>query len=472
MSKFVGGCVVLFVFAVGYIFITQAQDLAAVFDAFRAEPLAQKFAWFLIVLIPLVLIPSALWLADALIRQRKAAAALELRLGGVWAGVQDLAKAQVDAESAVRHLVHSDPQDAIGAVQQRLADAERTTQVQQNRNEVGDLQSRVEELRAQQQSLRERLMPVLERRRSIEQLFGDLDSRENDIDRALAEVASSDDATAIEVRLKNLMEFVRQGHARCDEIENAAKTAAGLKQDYADLGARIAPYAAVEDSVVRRVKELSDIRDRLTSEIEALHKTPQGDLASRVQVFADDKRKLDDSLADIEMQFSRLATLRRDVEGLSGNFDLALGLLSVSASTGNVGAGVEEVSQFVKSTQSRLDEIERTMLSFDQLKTRLNHLQSRLVPLESQNGGVVDLLGQVQDIRDRLVAKIGSLEADENGDLASRVNMFAATKEELEKRVATVTEQFSKLATIRSDISGLFDKLSNVADPSSNGSRN
>jgi hypothetical protein len=146
MSKFVGGCVVLFVFAVGYIFITQAQDLAAVFDAFRAEPLAQKFAWFLIVLIPLVLIPSALWLADALIRQRKAAAALELRLGGVRAGVQDLAKAQVDAESAVRHLVHSDPQDAIGAVQQRLADAERTTQVQQNRNEVGDLQTRVEEL--------------------------------------------------------------------------------------------------------------------------------------------------------------------------------------------------------------------------------------------------------------------------------------------------------------------------------------
>jgi small-conductance mechanosensitive channel len=107
-------------------------------------------------------------------------------------------------------------------------------------------------------------------------------------------------------------------------------------------------------------------------------------------------------------------------------------------------------------------------VTFDQLRTRLSDLQSRLVPLESQNGGVVDLLGQVQDIRDRLVAKIGALEADENGDLASRVRMFAATKEELEQRVATVTEQFSKLATIRSDISGLFDKLSNVADASSN----
>jgi hypothetical protein len=140
MSKFVGGCVVLFVFAVGYIFITQAQDLAALFEAFRAEPLAQKFAWFLIGLIPLALLPTALWLCDAVIRQRKAATALELRLGGVRQSVQDLAKAQVDAESAVRHLVRSDPEDAIGAVTQRLAEAERVTQIQQSRNEIGDLQ--------------------------------------------------------------------------------------------------------------------------------------------------------------------------------------------------------------------------------------------------------------------------------------------------------------------------------------------
>jgi hypothetical protein len=48
------------------------------------------------------------------------------------------------------------------------------------------------------------------------------------------------------------------------------------------------------------------------------------------------------------------------------------------------------------------------------------------------------------------------------------VNTFIETKKELESRVATVTEQFSKLATIRSDIAGLFDKLSNAADTSSN----
>lgn len=468
MSKFVGGCVVLFVLAFGYIFITQAQDLAALFEAFRSELLAQKLAWFIIVLISLALIPASLWLADAGIRQRKAAEALELRLGGVRQGVQDLAKTQVDAEGTLRHLVRSDPEDAIGAVQQRLGEAERVTQIQQSRNEIGDLQARVEELRAQQQALRERLTPVLEKRRSIEQLFGDLDSRQNDIERVLIEIASADDATAIGVRLGDLTDFVRKGHLRCDEVESAAKTAAGLKQDYADLGVRIAPLSAAEDGILRRVRELSDIRDKLSAEIDALQKTPQGDLAARVQAFAEDKKRLDDGLANLDQQFSRLATLRRDIDGLSGNFVRALGMVSVSASTGNVDAGVEELSQFVRSAQSRLEEIERTTTTFDQLRTRLGDLQSRLGPLESKNGGVVDVLGQVQDIRDRLIAKIAALEADENGDLATRVKTFAMTKDELEKRVASVTEQFSQLATIRSDISGLFDKLSNVAEISSN----
>jgi hypothetical protein len=211
MAKFVGICVVLFVLAVGLVVVNQPQDMAALFGAFRSEPLAQKLTWFLVVLIPLILVPSALWLSDALLRQRKANDALELRLGGVRGGVKELARTQVDADAAVHHLARTDPEVAIDAVTQRLAEAERVAQIQENRNDIGDLQSRVDGLRAQQQGLRERLVPVLEKRRSIEQLFGDLDSRENDIERVLAEIATGDDATAIEVRLNKLAEFVRRG---------------------------------------------------------------------------------------------------------------------------------------------------------------------------------------------------------------------------------------------------------------------
>src|ERR1700726_2964983 len=182
MGKFVGICVVVFMLAVGFVIVSAGSDLAALLAALRAEPVLDKVAWAVIVLVPLVLLPSAVWLCDTLVRQRKGAQALELRLDGVRQGVKELAKSQIDAEAAVHHLARTDPEDAIGAVQQRLTEAEHLAQVQKSRNEVGDLQARVDDLRAQQQALRERLAPVLETRRSIEQYFTDLDSRQSDIE--------------------------------------------------------------------------------------------------------------------------------------------------------------------------------------------------------------------------------------------------------------------------------------------------
>lgn len=469
MSKFVGGCVVVFMLALGFVVITQAQDIAALLQAFRAEPLGQKLAWLLLVLIPLALIPSALWLSDSLIRQRKSASALELRLGGVRDSVKNLAKSQVDAEAAAHQLARTDPEDAVGTMQQRLGEAERILQVQSGRNEIGDLQTRVEQLQAQQQAFRERLMPVLEKRRAIEQLFTDLDSRQSDIQNTLAEIASGDDALALEVRISNLMDFVRKSHDRCDEIERAAKTLASLKDDYTALRARLGPLAAVEDGIPRRVKELSEARDRLSAEIEALHLTPQGNLAARVQGFVDDKRKLDDSVTNLDAQFSKLATLRKDVERLFENFDSALDMLSISdKGASDPDARVEEVTDFIKATQAHVDEIERKVVDFSQLRTKLGDLQSRLGPLEAREGGVADLVAQVAEIRDRLNAKVKHLEEDKDGDLAQRVKIFTEAKQDLEQRVATVNEHFARLASIRNDIAGLFSKLSSAANASSN----
>jgi predicted nucleic acid-binding Zn-ribbon protein len=467
MGKFVGACVLVFVFALRFIVVAQGSDIGALLEAFRAEPPLHKLAWFVVVLVPLALIPAALWLCDTLIRQRRAAEALELRLGGVRQGVKELARSQVDAEAAVHHLARTDPEDAIGAMQQRLTEAERMAQVQQSRNEIGDLQSRVDDVRAQQQGLRERLVPVLEKRRSIEQLFADLDSRQLDIDRTLNEVATGDDAVAIDVRLKNLTEFVRQSHERCDAIEQASKTVASLKDDFSALRQRFAPYAAADDGVTRRVKELSEARDALAADIDSIQQTPYGNLAARVQAFTDDKNRLNDGVANLDVQFSKLATLRKDVEGLFVNFDRALDLLAVPDADG-VDSRAEELAEFIRATQVHVDDVERKLVAFGQMKTKLSDLQSRLAPLEAKEGGIVDVINQVRHDRDRLVAKIEVLEADENGDLAARVNALTAAKRELEERVATVTAHYAQLASIRNDISGLFDKLSSAASASSN----
>jgi chromosome segregation ATPase len=412
------------------------------------------------------------WLGENLVRQRAAAAALELRLDGVRAGAKDLAKSQIDADAAVHHLARTDPEDAIGAVAQRLTEADRVAQVQEQRNATADLQSRIDDIRAQQQGLKARLAPVLEKRQSIERLFMELDTGQTDIERALAEIASGDDAVALDLRLKNLMEFVRLCHGRCDAIENASKTIAGLKEDYAQIQERLAPYAAAKDGVTQRVKELGEARDKLAAGLDALQRTPDGPLAERVQYFADDKAKLDDGVAQLDAQFNKLTALRQDIDGVAAKFEQTLDIIPAAAAgdrKADVDARIEEdVSTFIDTTQDRVEDIEDRLAVFAQLKTKLGELQARLAPLEASDGGVVSLIGQVQDIRDRLAAKIRNLEAGDGGDLAVRVKLFTEAKRELEQRVATVTEHFSQLATVRKDLAGLFEKLSSAANAASN----
>src|SRR3984885_7634857 len=463
MGKLVGICVVLFMLAVGVLIVSGGPELAAMFAALRAQPVLDKVAWAVIVLVPLVLLPSAVWLCDTLVRQRKAAHALELRLDGVRQGTKELAKSQIDADVAVHHLARTDPENAIGAVQQRLTEAERVAQVQQQRNEIGDLQSRVDAIRGQQQALKERLGPVLENRRVIERLFLELDTSQNDVERALAEIASGDDATALELRLKKLTEFVRQCHDRCDGIEAASKTVSSLKEAYAELHTRLAPFAAAKGGVTDRVKELSEARDVLAADIETLHRTPQGPLAERGKSCTDDKARLDDGVAQLDAQFSKLAVLHDDIDGLMEKLENALGIIAPDAD-GN--ARIKDVSTFVTTTQEELKDIEDRLAVFGQLKGKLGELQSRLVPLEVGDSGVLSLVAQVQDIRNKLALRIARLEAGEGGDLAERVKTFTDAKRELEERVSVVTDHFSKLATVRKDLAGLFDKLSSVANTS------
>ena len=490
MGKFVAVSVALFVLAVAFVVVTQGAEMAALVAAFRSEPLLHKIAWAVIVLVPLFMLPFAVWLWDRLVRQHQASDALEDRLDGVRRDVKDLTKAQANVDADVKHLTRTDPEDAISVLQQRLGEAERFAQVQQSRHEMNGLEARVAALREQQQKLKDRLAPVLYTRRKIEQLFGELDTHQSDVDRSLAEVASGDDGTALDIRLTNLSEFLRQGGARCDQIEQASTTITTLNGLCAELRTRLAPFMAAEDGIASRVGQLSDHRDVLATNLDALERTPEGPLSDRVQKLVDDKKKLDDGILHLSLQFATLGSLRRDVATLFSALERTLDTLAIShngAGTNGVGANgmsangeganwssvsaidarVEELSQFAKKTEGQFDDIESRVLVFGELKKRLDDVQSRLLPLESAESGVVKLVDELRGLRDDLVVRIRHVEGGEEGDLAARVKIFSEAKTELEDRVASLADQFTKLATIRKDIAGLFDKLSTAVSSNS-----
>ena len=71
-------------------------------------------------------------------------------------------------------------------------------------------------------------------------------------------------------------------------------------------------------------------------------------------------------------------------------------------SGGNIDERLGEVSAFINATQFRFDEVERAMGVLAQLKESFGGLQTRLVPLEAEDGGVKHVLDNLRDIRDQL----------------------------------------------------------------------
>ena len=120
MRNVLAVCGALFVLALAFLILAEGHEADMVVNAFWSQSLAAKLAWAIVVLVPLVLVPAAVWLGETLVRQRQAAQALALRLDGVRQGVKTLVKPQVEAEAAVHHLVRTDPEDAMSAMKQRL----------------------------------------------------------------------------------------------------------------------------------------------------------------------------------------------------------------------------------------------------------------------------------------------------------------------------------------------------------------
>jgi hypothetical protein len=81
---------------------------------------------------------------------------------------------------------------------------------------------------------------------------------------------------------------------------------------------------------------------------------------------------------------------------------------------------------------------------------------------------VLSVIEELQVIRDKLAAKMRRMEESEEGNLAERVRKFTDIKRELEERVATLSDQFVKLAAVRKDITGLFEKLRSAVSAAAN----
>jgi chromosome segregation ATPase len=312
MRILVLACSVLLAIAVGFEVYASDYSPAALIELVRSQPLLQKLAWAVIVVTPFGLLAAALWESARLDQQRKVNDVWETRFRGVRKAVDEVDDAQKDSDRATSYLERTDPEEAMSALQRRLIEAERTTHLQQSRNEKEGLLVRVDMARRQQQALREKLGETIEKRRLIEPLFIELQSSQDVLEKGIAGLEADD----LNERLQTLTQSTERMKSRCDEIERVMAAFVQLKGKLEGLKIRLDPLDDKQSGVNSLVNALHDIRDQLTSTIERLDHDGDATLAERAAKFAESKQAFDERVAGLLEQFSRLEGINKDIRGL------------------------------------------------------------------------------------------------------------------------------------------------------------
>jgi chromosome segregation ATPase len=450
MAMFIIFSGALLVFAATNALLSLGYQPATLVALFLSLPLLQQIVWLVICLVPPSLLAVSLLQHCMLIGRRKAGDALAARLRGIRLDVRGLEQAQKDNDDASQYLHRSDPEDAISALQVQVKHAEQAVQLHQQQNQSSNLIARVEEIRQQQKETRDRLGDLIGKRRS---LLAQIQTSQDDMQRTMSAIEQDKSGDPIEDRLQKLSEFIGTTNSRCEAIEHSMPGLLELEQKLGALAIRIAPLDEKDNGVIDVLKRSFDVQDRLAATIARLERHEGVSLAERVQQLLDTKGGLEQQVSSILSHFSTIEPIRKDIT------DLFAKILKQDKDGDTLEDRLQKLSEFIATTNSRCEKIERCMPGLAELVEKLDALAIRVAPLDEKESGVTDVLKALSDARSRLAAKIARLERHEGVCLAERIQQLAQAKAELEEQVSNVLSQFSAIETIHKDITGLFAKL-------------
>lgn len=213
---------------------------------------------------------------------------------------------------------------------------------------------------------------------------------------------------------------------------------------------------------------IEDVQQRLTqSEARTAEQSAQNeavDLQSRI----DEIRKRQHAL---RTQLGSVSEKRRVIEPMLGEvkerqqlIERSLGDLEKDESGKTLDARLQETEGFLNRGHTRLEAIEAIFGKFEQVRDGLQQLQNDITPLRSQELGIKALVDQVATLQREVDTALLSLEKDDSGTIAERLDRLSKNKSELEQRIAALTESFGSLEAIRRDIGEHFQRLNAALD--------
>jgi len=300
---------------VALIVLQQSLGLApsAALNAVLAWPIEQKIAIFVAIAAMFCVLIAAIWQSGKIAQQGKAIGILQDRMNGIRTGVSGVDDQQTGADSAVRHLVGTDPVAIIDDIQKRLTLTEGQTSQQASQNEAVDLQSRIDEIRRRQHALRTQLGTVSEKRRVIEPMLGEVKERQALIERALGDLEKDENGKGLDVRLEESEGFLNRGHTRLDGLETIFGKLEQLRDQLVQLQGEMAPLRSTETGIKSLVNEVFAQQKNVETALLSLEKDDDGMIGDRLERLSKGKNEIEGRISALTDCFGSLESIRRDI---------------------------------------------------------------------------------------------------------------------------------------------------------------
>ena len=441
-------------------------DLTHIPATFQALPPPQQVAALLIGLMVLALMAATLLQSYRIARQERYVRSLHGGIAGAKGAMALVAASQKDFDAAIQHLGTSDPEDALSVIQKQLSESEARVALQRGRNDAVDMQERLDNVRRRQQTLREQIGEVAEKRRAIEPVFEELKDRQRQLARSLDKVEADDNNNNIVDVLKEFDQKTTPIQARHQALQESFALLERLKEAIAKSQGDLVALQTPASGVKALLGEVQTARDVLVKAIEALETTGAGEtLAAHVAALDSGKKDAELRIARLEGSFAVLDTIRRDLaefkkrqEGLASAFTE----VETDADGKTLNERLGELDQFSEKTRGRLRALQEILTTLTRYRKDLIHSQNELSPLRAPGEGVHALIEVLNARHVELTSALEEVESSGHQTLGSRVAGLADSKRAAEQRIAQVSQYFSQLEAIREQIAGAFADLNST----------
>ena len=255
--------------------------------------------------------------------------------------------------------------------------------------------------------------------------------------------------------------LAQQGRA----IEVLQKRANGIRAEVTALDEQ----QSIADAAVRHlvgtdpVATIDDIQQRLAqTEVRTSEQAAQNeavDLQSRIDDIRSRQKALRTQLGSVSEKRRVIEPMLSEVKERQALIDRALGDLEKDETGKGLDTRLQETEGFLNNGHTRLEALETIFGKFEQLRDRMQQLQTDTAPLRGTEAGIKPLIGEVVMLQKNLDTTLLSLERDDNESVGERIQRLSKTKSEIEQRIAALTECLGSLESMRGDIGGHFEKL-------------